>query len=229
MKIPIYILFACSVAWAQSVGGAPQTAVKAAPVTATSTPSTASSDTQNLADLVQQTRAAAVKSDADVSRLHIDKWKLDAPGKQQAQAYSESIRRNLTYSMPDLLQRIQASPASLNANFRLYRTLNALCDTLSSLVESAGAGTREQYEPLAADLAQLDRIRRQLADRIDLLAGANDAELARLRSQLATASTGKKPTASKVVVNDGADQPKAKKKPKPAQPPQPQTQPQPAK
>jgi hypothetical protein len=227
MKIPIYILFACSVAWAQSYSGAPQVAVKAAPVAATSTPSAASSDTQNLADLVQQTRAAAAKSDADVAILRIDKWKLDAPGKQQAQAYSESIRRNLTYSMPELLQRIQASPASLNANFRLYRTLNALCDTLSSLVESAGSGTREQYEPLAADLAQLDRIRRQLADRIDLLAGANDAELARLRSQLATTASGKKPTASKVVVNDD-DQPKPKKKPKPATP-QSQTQPQPAK
>ena len=228
MKTPIYILFACSVAWAQSFGGAPQTAVKAAPVAVTSTPSTASSDTQNLADLVQQTRAAATKSDADVASLRIDKWKLDAAGKQQAQAYSESIRRNLTYSMPDLLQRIQASPASLNANFRLYRTLNALCDTLSSLVESAGSGTREQYEPLAADLAQLDRVRRQLADRIDLLAGANDAELARLRSQLASTASGKKPTTSKVVVNDD-DQPKVKKKPKPAQTPQSQTPPQPAK
>jgi hypothetical protein len=177
----------------------------------------ASPDTSDLSVLIQQIRASAEKSDADVSRLRIEKWKLDPAGKQQALAYSESIRRNLTYSMPDLLVRIQAAPASLNANFRLYRTLNALCDTFSSLVDSAGNfGTREQYGPLAADLVQLDRLRHQMADRMDSLAGANDAELARLRAQVAT-SSGTKPAASKVVVND-SDQPKPKKKPKTAQP-----------
>ena len=120
------------------------------------------------------------------------------------------------------LLRIQAAPASLNANFRLYRTLNALCDTFSSLVDSAGNfGVREQYDPIAADLAQLDRLRHQMADRVDMLAGANDAELARLRAQVAR-SGGAKPGATKVVVNDG-DQP-AKKKAKTGQ-----TQTQPAK
>jgi len=38
-----------------------------------------------------------------------------------------------------LLQRIKASPSSLNANFRLYRNMNALYDTFSALAESAGA------------------------------------------------------------------------------------------
>lgn len=213
MKIPIYILLACSAAWAQTPGGT------RAPVNAASVVTTAAAfpDTSDLSVLLQQIRASAEKSDADVSRLRIEKWKLDPAGKQQAQAYSDSIRRNLTYSMPDLLLRIQAAPASLNANFRLYRTLNALCDTFSSLVDSAGNfGTREQYDPLAADLVQLDHLRHQMADRMDSLAGANDAELARLRAQVAT-SRGAKPAASKVVVND-SDQTKPKKKPNPAQP-----------
>jgi hypothetical protein len=219
MRIPTYFLLACSAAWAQSPGTTPHASAKTAP--AVTAPAT-SEDAQSLSDLTLQIRAAAEKSDSDVSRLRIEKWKLDAAGKQQAQAYSESIRRNLTYSMPDLLLRIQAAPASLNANFRLYRTLNALCDTFSSLVDSAGNfGVREQYDPIAADLAQLDRLRHQMADRVDMLAGANDAELARLRAQVAR-SGGAKPGATKVVVNDG-DQP-AKKKAKTGQ-----TQTQPAK
>lgn len=161
-------------------------------------------------------RASAEKADADVGRLRVDKWKADAANKQQATALADSIHRNLSYAMPDLLQRIQASPNSLNANFRLYRNLNALFDTFSSLVESAGAfGTKEQYDPLAADLSELDHLRRQMADRMDLLAGANDAELARLRSQAASTASGAKSASTKVVV-DNDDQPKAKKKPKAA-------------
>jgi len=152
-----------------------------------------------------------MKSDQDVAALRIDRWKTEAAGRQQAQASAASIRRNLTYAIPDLLQRIQASPGSLNANFRLYRNLNALYDTFSALAESAGAfGPKEQYAQLADDVAQLDRLRHDVADRVDSLAGANDAELARLRSQLATPG-GKAP--SRVVVDD--QQAPAKKKPKP--------------
>jgi hypothetical protein len=183
---------------------------------------TPSSSDPALSEFLVQMDAAAKKSDADVARLRIDKWKIDAPSKQQAEATALSVRRNLSYAVPDLIQRIQAAPGSLNANFRLYRNLNVLYDTFSSLVESAGAfGPKEQYDPLAADITQLDQLRRQLAERVDLLAGANDAELARLRSKLAT---GGAKSATKVVVDDDQPQPKPKKKakPTPAQPQSPQ-------
>ena len=62
---------------------------------------------------------------------------------------------------------------------------------------------------------QLDQLRRQIAERVDLLAGNNDAELARLRARLGNAKNGAKPGSTKVVVDD--DQPKPKKKLKPAQ------------
>jgi hypothetical protein len=116
-----------------------------------------------------------------------------------------------------LLQQIQSSPASLIANFRLYRNLNALYDTFSSLVESAGAfGAREQYDALADDVSQLDHLRHQMAERVDLLAGTDDAELARLRAKVASLASAPKPV-TRVVVND--DPPKAKKKSKVSPPP----------
>lgn len=217
MKIPLYILLVCSTVWAQT--SAPRTTV--APATA-SAPAANSATSSNVAipdasDLTRQISASAEKANVDVGRLRIDKWKTDAASKQESTTLADSIRRNLNYAVPDLLQRIQASPGSLNANFRLYRNLNALYDTFSSLVESAGAfGAKEQYDPLAADLSQLDHLRREMADRVDLLAGANDAELARLRSQVSPAG-GAKPASTKVVVNND-DPPKAKKKPKPATP-----------
>jgi hypothetical protein len=221
MKAAVYILLACSAAWAQPSGGAP---VATGPVGASAT-SPASPDPQ-LTLVLDQVRSTAQQADADVARLRIEKWKADSGSKQQAQSSADSIRRNLTYAVPDLLQRIQAAPGSLNANFRLYRNLNALFDTFSLLTESAGAfAPRDQYTPLASDLSQLETLRRQMADHMDQLAGANDAELLRLRTQLATTGAAKPPPTRIVVNDDDQPKPKPKKKPKPApNPPQPPPQ-----
>jgi hypothetical protein len=214
MKIAIYLLLASSLVWAQPSG---KNAVTNNQPLAQSgaTVRNPLADAQGLSELLKQIQASSERSDGDVARLRIDKWKADAASKQQAQASATSIRRNLTNAVPDLVQRVQASPGSLNANFRLYRNLNALYDTFSALTESAGAfGPKEQYESLATDIAQLDQLRHQVAERVDLLAGANDAELARLRAQVAATAAGTKPP-SKIVVND--EQPKPKKKPKSTQ------------
>jgi hypothetical protein len=174
-----------------------------------------------LSELLIQIQAVAQKSDQDVTRLRIDKWKADAANKQQAQESALAIRRNLTNAVPDLLQRIQASPGSLNANFRLYRNLNALYDTFSALTDSASAfGPSDQFQPLSADLTQIDLLRRQIAERVDILAGANDAELARLRARLANPAGSAKPAPTKVVVDDDK-KPKKRPKPSPAQRPKP--------
>jgi hypothetical protein len=206
MKIFVCLLLVSSAVWAQSPATTNHTPDPQGVVSGRVSP-----DAQALNELLKQVQISAQKSDGDLSRLRIDKWKAESASKQQAEASAVSIRRNLTIAVPDLLQGIQAAPGSLNANFRLYRNLNALYDTFSALAESAGAfGPKEQYDPLAADIALLDQLRHQVAERVDLLAGANDAELARLRARVA--ATGAKPAASKVVVDD--DQPKSKKKKK---------------
>ena len=163
-------------------------------------------------------QAMAQKSDADLARLRVSKWKTDAQNKQQSEANAVSIRRNLSAAVPDLLAKVQSEPNSLIANFRLYRNLNALYDSFSALVESAGAfGPEDQYTPLAADISQLDQIRHQFAQRVDLLAVANDAELARLRAAAAVAKPASANTntksGSKIVVDDSHPAPKKKTKP----------------
>lgn len=198
----------------QAVAATDQTiAPQSAATSATASPDLA------LRELLIQVQANAQKSDQDLARLRIDKWKADSASKQQADASVVSIRRNLTNAVPDLLQRIQASPGSLNANFRLYRNMNALYDTFSSLAESAGAfASNDQFQPLSADVYQLDQLRRQIAERVDMLAGANDAELARLRARIGNTTAGTKSSSNKVVVDDS--KPAPKKKPKPAPPQQ---------
>jgi hypothetical protein len=212
MKIAIYLLLASAFATAQVAGS---TAGATNQQTATSGVSTNAAPDPALNDLLNQVQLIAQKSNEDVGLLRVDKWKADSASKKEAEASALSIRRNLTNAVPDLVQKVQSAPGSLNANFRLYRNFNALYDTFSSLTESAGAfGSKDQYTPLAADISVLDQVRRQLADRVDSLAGANDAEVSRLRTQLLTAAANARP-ATKVVVDD--DAPKPKKKAKTAQ------------
>lgn len=222
MKIALYLLLV-ALASTQPSGlpaqVAPGTGQAASATTGTpsfyASPSNAPPDAA-LAESLTTMQAVARKSGEDLARLHIDKWKADSQSKQQAQATAASIQRNLTSAIPELLQRLQAEPGSFSANFKLYRNLNALYDSFSALAESAGAfGPEDQYAPLASDVAQFDRTRHQLAERIDQLAASSDAELARLR---AAAKAAAKP-ASKVVVDDSSrPKPKKKAKPSPSQP-----------
>jgi len=219
MKIAIYLLSALMAS--VQLSGQAITSGKQPPPG----PVASASTDPGLRELLQTVQTVAQKSNADVARLRVDKWKVDAQSKQQAEANAAAISRNLADAVPDLLLRIQNQPDSLIANFRLYRNLNVLYDAFSALTESAGAfGAQDQYTPLASDIAQLDQLRRQFAERMDLLAGSGDAELARLRAAAAKTVPAKKAQpASKIVVDD--NQPTPKKKPKtskgPAHPSQP--------
>lgn len=212
MKIALSLLLVSSIATAQSAANSAATIVQTSAAPAPASVSSTQADPV-LTQFLTQVQSIAQKTDTDIARLRIDKWKADSANKQQSEAGATSIRRNLTNAVPDLVNKIQTTPSSVNANFRLYRNLNVLYDAFFSLVESAGAfAPKEQYEPLADDIGQLDQLRHQLAERLDLLSGANDADLARLRAQTAAASAAASKPATKVVVDD--EQPKTKKKAK---------------
>lgn len=179
---------------------------------------------QRDSDLAAYTRLLTVlnqnaqRTALDLAKLRIDKWKTDGDTKQQAQANNDSLQRNLTAALPDLIAKAQAAPQDFGPNFRLYRNLNALYDVLFSVAETAGAfGPKDQYEPLAQDAAAIDQTRRNLADRLDWLAGVRDADFARIQQALLAARQQSSP--SKVVVDNDAKTTKpAKKKPSAATP-----------
>jgi hypothetical protein len=215
----LVLLLVSSLGWAQTPGNSG--ASTSQPPASQGGP--AVSPDAALTDLLTQLQASARESDRDLAGLRIEKWKADATNKQQAQENATAIHRNLANAVPELLQHVQSEPGSLGANFKLYRDLTALYETFSALVESAGAfGPAEQYSPLAGDIARLDRLRHQYAERLEQMCGASDAEMLRLRTQLAAARAPAKavPPASKIVVDDNHPHPAAKKK-KPKSPPPP--------
>jgi hypothetical protein len=151
----------------------------------------------------------------DLARVRIDKWKTDSGTKQQVQANSDSIQRNLQSALPAIIGGVRNAPDDMAASFKLYRNLDAIYDVLGTVAESAGAfGSKNDYQALANDLGGIERIRRELADRVEGLATAKETELARLRNSLRAAQTTQAPP-KKVVVDENEPVKKPRKK-KPA-------------
>jgi hypothetical protein len=168
----------------------------------------------SVSPLLAQIQSAARTTTADVSLLNIRKWKVSSDARNDAQAKAEAIQRNLTIAMPTLVSQVQASPSDFAANFKLYRTLGVLYDVMSSLAESAGAfGSKNEFEPLASDLNRIDQARRAVGDRLEVLARAKDAEIARLQDQVKAARAAVPAVPKKIIVDedDGAQRKPAKK------------------
>ena len=152
----------------------------------------------------------AASSRADLARLRVDRWKMDPASRRQAQADADSVQRNISEALPALIGQVQVNPQSLAAAFKLYRNLNALHDVMASLAETASAfGTPEDFQALSTDSANLDRLRRALADDLEQATAASDAMITHLQAQLQQAAAVRAP-AQKIVVDE--TQPCAPKK-----------------
>jgi hypothetical protein len=188
--------------------------------------------------LLSQLEATSKNTQADLVKLRIERWKTDNSYKKQALGNVDSVQRNLQGALPEMIAQLRSSPEDLPATFKLYRNLDALYDVLGSVVEGAGAfGSKDDLQSLSNDVSSFEGTRKQLAERIETLSSAKEAEITRLREALKTAEAAI-PVAppKKIVVDDteAAKKPVAKKKTtaKPAtpaaKPPAGQTQPQPA-
>jgi hypothetical protein len=171
-----------------------------------------------LSPVLAQVQAVARTTTADVSLLNIRKWKVSNDVKNDAQTKAEAIQRNLSIALPAIMTQVQNSPNDFAANFKLYRNLGALYDVMSSLAESVGAfGSKSEFDPLATDLNRIDQARHSLGDRLEILASAKDAEIARLQGQLNSARVAATAQPKKIIVDeDDSGQKKAAKKKKKA-------------
>jgi predicted RNase H-like HicB family nuclease len=180
--------------------------------------------TADLSSTLPQLEQAANATALDLAHLRVEKWKGDRPVKEDAASKAESLEKNLTAALPSMISGVRAAPGSLGPGLKLYRNLNAVYDVLTSVAESAGAfGSKDEFRALAADLDSIDSARRALADALENLAAARDAELARLRTQSRPAASEVK----KIVIDDNQPAPKpTRKKKAPATPAAPAPKPQ---
>lgn len=174
--------------------------------------------------LLGQLEATSKSTQADLAKLRIERWKADGSFKKQSLANVDSIQRNLQGALPEIIGQLRAAPEDLPATFRLYRNLDALYDVLGSVVESTGAfGSKDDLQALTNDLSSFEGTRKQFATRIETLASAKEAEIARLRNDLKAAQAAVPAAPPKIKVvddNEPVKKPPVKKKPaaKPASP-----------
>ncbi len=172
--------------------------------------------------LLGQLETTSKTTQSDLVKLRIEHWKTDNASKKQALANLDSIQRNLQGALPTIIAQLRAAPEDVPATFKLYRNLDALYDVLGSVVESTGAfGSKDDLQALANDLNSFEGTRRQIAERIESLAAAKEAELVRLRADLKTAQAAVPATPPKKTVVDDNEPPKkpAVKKKVPAKAP----------
>ncbi len=186
--------------------------------------------------MLAQLEASSKSTQADLARLRIERWKTDSGSKKLTLANVDSIQRNLQGALPEIIAQLRARPEDLPATFKLYRNLDALYDVVGSVVEVTGAfGSKDDFQSLSNDLSAFEGTRKQLAQRIENLSSAKEAEIVRLRTDLkaAQAAIPAPPPPKKIIVDDNEPpkKPAVKKKPKPKIPPPAtpagQTQPQP--
>ena len=175
-------------------------------------------DNSALFSNLDRLQSAASQANADIARMHIDKWKADNETKQESQTNAGSLQRNLTSALPVLISAVRTAPQDLTAGFKLYRNLSALYDVLTSFTETAGAfGPKSDYDALAQQLNTIDTARRELGDRLESQTAQTQVELNQLRTQVRTLQQAAvPPPPPKKVVVDNADtgkKPAHKKKP----------------
>lgn len=155
---------------------------------------------------------------ADLVRLRIEHWKTDNSSKRTALTNVDSVQRNLQGALPEIIAGLRAAPEDLPATFKLYRNLDALYDVLGNVVELAGAfGSKDDVQALANDLSAFESTRKQLAERIETLSSAKEAEIVRLRTDLKTAqAAAPAEPPKKIVVDDNEPEKKPVVKKKPA-------------
>src|SRR5664279_5814834 len=149
------------------------------------TASAASPPQTSILTELEKLEAAASQVSLDIGRLRVDKWKTGSIAKSAAQTNADSVQRNLTSALPGLIGAVRSAPEDLNAEFKLYRNLNALCDVVSSLTDATRAfGPNSDYEALAQQSQVLDSIRRKLGDSLEQQTVTTQQELNQARIQI---------------------------------------------
>jgi len=135
-----------------------------------------------LSDLEQWTLSAS----HNLAALRIEKWKTDNARKFQMEKAIGSLQRNLATIIPGPANELRLAPGSVAKSFSLYQNINLVYEFFGSVTEAAGSFARpEEYEPLAADAAALDKLRHRLSQYTEHSAALLETSLQEARAQQA--------------------------------------------
>jgi hypothetical protein len=139
--------------------------------------------------------------------LNVGRWKAPGEVRSETQRDIDSIQRDLSSTLPPMLDAANTQPISVASIFAVYRNIDALYDVLLRVSETATlAGSQSDAASLQKAQTSLESARRELGDAILRLADTRERELAALRAaaaQAAAAAAATPPPPVKTVVVDG--------------------------
>jgi hypothetical protein len=167
-------------------------------------------------------RPALANVQIAIGNINIGHWKASGAIRSAVQQDVVSMQRDLITTLPGLMSQAEAGgPAVLSPSFAVFRNLDALYDVLLRLTETAAlAGPESDAGSLEDARAGLEDGRAKLGAWLLQSIGAQDAQITRLQAPASHPAAAPQ-APSKIVVDDGPEAPKPrKKKPAPTQAPQ---------
>jgi hypothetical protein len=161
---------------------------------------------------LQQVSIAIAHLRRALDTINVPKWKAPGDVRQTTASDVESMQRDVSDTLPGLINSALADPAKISPAFSVYRNVDALYDVLLRVSETAQlAGASRDASLLEDQRTALEDSRTQLGAALLQSAQAQDVEVVHLRSTAVAAPPA--PPPAKTVIDDGpATKPKTTKK-----------------
>jgi hypothetical protein len=208
-KLPFFALALLTAVWPAAAQGTPP------PATPAPAPATAPAGFA-FANL----RPALANVQNAISGLSISHWKAASATRAATQQDVASMQRDLSATLPDLMTKAEGASTALSPSFAVFRNIDALYDVLLRVTETAAlAGPDSDASSLEEARAGLEDGRAKLGAWLLQSITAQDAQISHLQAPAPhVAAAPASPT--KIVVNDGPEATKPRKKKSTATPPQ---------
>ena len=156
-------------------------------------------------------RPALANVQSTTAALNISKWKLPGDVRKATEQDVDSIQRDLGSTLPGLMAKADAAPASVPSSFAVYRNVDALYDVLLRISQKAdmSASSKEAIS-IASSLRSLEVARSQLANSILSTAQHHEARIVALEAAERTANAAPVRKHENVIV-DGPEKKPTKK------------------
>lgn len=161
---------------------------------AASAPPAAPQSIQTASTIMQPALDEVLRATGDLSPEH---WRTSNAMRQETAANIDSIRRDLTGSLPSLLNAADRAPNSVAQILPAYRNVEALYDVLLRVTETSRmSASKQQTAALEQALNELEGARRALGERMQTVAVAREQRVHDLEAAARAAEAAPKPVAA---------------------------------
>jgi hypothetical protein len=178
-----------------------QPLVHAAPAQAVNTAQPRTQASLAVGNSLQQVSISIAHLRRALDSINVPKWKAPGDVRQTTASDVDSMQRDVTDTLPTLINTALADPSKISSAFAVYRNVDALYDVLLRVAETAQLAGSADARVLEDQRSALEDARTQLGAALLQSAQAQDAEVVRLRTAAVVATPP--PPPAKTVVDDG--------------------------